>query len=438
VATASPSIGALKELPPLPPSAEGADLEADGESDDGKDGKEGAGPRRKGRRRRGKKQKKGAAALAAAAGGEPTALGAPILLNGPGGADDSASDKELSKLTLSEAETRDDAAEDLVIATPKLGGPQIVGGLTVTETILGELFIIVHSALRLTNAVVSLGYGSHGTVVLRGEFQGRAVAVKRLLKDFVTIATHEVNLLQESDDHPHVIRYFCKEQRDTFLYIALELCPASLFDLIDQPSAFPTLTRDLDSKRALKQITSGIRHLHKLKIVHRDIKPQNILVATSNHGKGVRMLISDFGLCKKLDVDESSFQQTVNHAAGSFGYRAPEVLRGQVDPNETGSPGTPSNSTNGASALTSTSVSSSGTPTDPSMRLTRSIDIFSLGCIFYYVLTGGEHPFGGRYEREMNILQGKFSLERLDGLGEEAVEVQDLIARMVASDPRER
>lgn len=72
------------------------------------------------------------------------------------------------------------------------------------------------------------------------------------------------------------------------------------------------------------------------------------------------------------------------------------------------------------------------------MRLTRSIDIFSLGCIFYYVLTGGEHPFGGRYEREMNILKGAVSLDRLDGLGEEALEVQDLIVRMVATDPRER
>lgn len=251
-------------------------------------------------------------------------------------------------------------------------------------------------------------------------------------------------LLQESDDHPHVIRYFCKEQRDTFLYIALELCPASLFDLIDQPSSFPELVRDLDSKRALKQIASGIRHLHKLKIVHRDIKPQNILVSTSRQGgKGVRMLISDFGLCKKLDMDESSFQQTVNHAAGSFGYRAPEVLRGQVDPNDVGTPGHSTNGGSGVASLTSTSLTSNGSATaspttDPSMRLTRSIDIFSLGCIFYYVLTGGEHPFGGRYEREMNILQGKISLERLDGLGEEAVEVQDLITRMVASDPRER
>jgi len=152
------------------------------------------------------------------------------------------------------------------------------------------------------------------------------------------------------------------------------------------------------------------------------------------------MLISDFGLCKKLDVDESSFQQTVNHAAGSFGYRAPEVLRGLVDPNETANNGamTPSMSVGSGGSTNTLSASSNGTSTDPSMRLTRSIDIFSLGCIFYYVLTKGEHPFGGRYEREMNILQGKASLERLDGLGEEAVEVQDLILRMVASDPRER
>lgn len=284
-----------------------------------------------------------------------------------------------------------------------------------------------HSVLTVT------GYGSHGTVVLRGEFQGRAVAVKRLLKDFVTIATHEVALLQESDDHPNVIRYFCKEQRDTFLYIALELCPASLYELIDQPLTFPELTRDLDLKKALRQITGGLRHLHKLKIVHRDIKPQNILVSPAKLG-GVRMLISDFGLCKKLDLDESSFQQTVNHAAGSFGYRAPEVLRGQVDPNaETG---TPSHSTMGS--RNGSGSNGSGINTDPSMRLTRSIDIFSLGCIFYYVLTGGEHPFGGRYEREINILRGNLCLERLDGLGEEALEVQNAITKMVATDPRDR
>jgi len=55
-----------------------------------------------------------------------------------------------------------------------------------------------------------LGYGSHGTVVYKGTFQGRKVAVKRLLIDFYDIAAKEVQLLQESDDHPNVIRYFAR------------------------------------------------------------------------------------------------------------------------------------------------------------------------------------------------------------------------------------
>ncbi|GAA5849507.1 hypothetical protein JCM3766R1_000214 [Sporobolomyces carnicolor] len=383
----------LNDSPPLSSDAVTASTAVDEDADsDTQPAADSTAPKKKNRRRRGGKGKKKAAGQA---------------MSKEGSLDDDLpnGEKELEELGSIDKDAVD---------------PLLVGGLSVSETILG--------------------YGSHGTVVLRGEFQGRAVAVKRLLKDFVTIATHEVNLLQESDDHPHVIRYFCKEQRDTFLYIALELCPASLFDLVDQPSTFPELVPHLDPKKALKQIASGLRHLHNLKIVHRDIKPQNILVSTAKRGGGLRMLISDFGLCKKLDVDESSFQQTVNHAAGSFGYRAPEVLRGLVDPNETAQTGamTPSLSVGSGGSTSTLAASSNGTTTDPSMRLTRSIDIFSLGCIFYYVLTKGEHPFGGRYEREMNILQGKACVDRLDGLGEEAVEVQDLILRMVASDPRER
>jgi serine/threonine-protein kinase/endoribonuclease IRE1 len=291
--------------------------------------------------------------------------------------------------------------------------------------------------------------------VLRGTFQGRAVAVKRLLKDFTTVATHEVALLQESDDHAHVIRYYCKEQRDDFLYIALELCPASLADLIDNAGAYTDLANMLDPKRALRQITSGLAHLHKLKIVHRDIKPHNILVtpargkggaAPGASGPGLRMLISDFGLCKKLDVDESSFAQTTHHAAGSFGYRAPEVLRGEVNPNETVvAAGSSTNNSAGSSTdsiMGGDSGEASGARTHAKgkarARLTRSIDIFALGCVFYYVITRGDHPFGGRYEREVNILKGRTSVEGLESLGDEAFEAQDLILRMVEAEPQNR
>lgn len=59
---------------------------------------------------------------------------------------------------------------------------------------------------RLAISDTVIGYGSHGTVVLKGTWGGRPVAVKRLLSDFVRLASQEVKLLQASDDHPNVIR----------------------------------------------------------------------------------------------------------------------------------------------------------------------------------------------------------------------------------------
>jgi serine/threonine-protein kinase/endoribonuclease IRE1 len=110
--------------------------------------------------------------------------------------------------------------------------------------------------------------------VLKGTWGSRAVAVKRLLSDFTRLASQEVKLLQASDDHPNVIRYYCQERRDNFLYIALDLCQASLADLIDSPDKHIPLASVLDRKKALREVTGGLRHLHDMKIIHRDIKPQ--------------------------------------------------------------------------------------------------------------------------------------------------------------------
>ncbi|EAU84069.1 other/IRE protein kinase [Coprinopsis cinerea okayama7 len=292
-----------------------------------------------------------------------------------------------------------------------------------------------------------LGFGSHGTVVFQGSLQGRAVAVKRLLKDFVTLASREVSILQESDDHPNVIRYYYQEAHANFLYIALELCPASLADIIETPDreAFRDIAISFDPKRALKQITSGLKHLHALKLVHRDIKPQNILITTNKStGRGrptYRMLISDFGLCKKLDVDQTSFLPTMNGGmgAGTVGWRAPEILRGEVklddlsDDHSMSSRGSVS-TINGSSSSSSTSGLSTAKPT----RLTKSVDIFALGCLYYYTLTNGSHPYGDRFEREVNILKDAKSLDLLERFGEEGTEACDLIEKMLDPEASER
>ena len=286
------------------------------------------------------------------------------------------------------------------------------------------------------NTDVILGFGGHGTVVYKGTFGGRDVAVKRMLREFYDIASHEVGLLQESDDHANVIRYYDKEEDSQFFYIALELCPASLQDVVEKPHDYPSLiSPSLDKPEMLRQITNGLGYLHSLKIVHRDIKPQNILVSAPKANpllplatQQPRLLISDFGLCKKLEADQNSFRATTAHAAGTSGWRAPELL---VDDDPSLKPTVSTLTDNSEPLIIDTQTKRSAT---------RAIDIFSLGCIFYYCLTNGQHPFdtGDRYMREANIVKGHYNIEALGCLGDYQWEARDLIESMLRLNPKER
>lgn len=339
------------------------------------------------------------------------------------------------KPTSEESKGNDDTAV-VGDANKTLPVPSLGPEAQLTRTVSNETFEM-DGALRIGQLRVHtdkvLGHGSHGTVVYKGSFDGRDVAVKRMLVEFYDIASHEVGLLQESDDHKNVIRYFCREQAAGFLYIALELCPASLQELVEKPADYPQLTGGaLNLPDILRQITAGVRYLHSLKIVHRDLKPQNILVAAPKARAGsvaLRLLISDFGLCKKLEDNQSSFRATTAHAAGTSGWRAPELL---VDDDQN------------PSSWDNQPVTDSSEPAvvDPqtNRRATRAIDIFSLGCVFYYVLTRGGHPFdkNGKFMREANIVKGYHNLDDLQRLGDYAYEADDLIRKMVSLDPRRR
>lgn len=299
----------------------------------------------------------------------------------------------------------------------------------------------IDNNLVITDKV--LGYGSHGTVVFEGSFENRPVAVKRMLLDFYDIANHEVRLLQESDDHPNVVRYFCSQSstKEKFLYIALELCVCSLDEIIEKQGVYPMIFHiNQDSHNSvLYQLASGLNYLHSLKIVHRDLKPQNILVGEitrkkkASKGASIRLLISDFGLCKKLDADQSSFRATAHHAAsGTSGWRAPELLLLQdlleISP-DTVSP----------NGFTCSNSFKDGTAGSQTKRLTRAIDIFSLGCVFYYILSGGGHPFGDRYLREGNIIRGESDILMLKThCPDDYVEATDLISSMICFNPKSR
>ncbi|KAK0391585.1 hypothetical protein NLU13_1085 [Sarocladium strictum] len=305
-------------------------------------------------------------------------------------------------------------------------------------TVANDMQAVTGPIIRMgnieVNTEVQLGTGSNGTLVFAGKFDGREVAVKRMLIQFYDIASQETRLLRESDDHPNVIRYYSQQIRDGFLYIALERCAASLADVIERPSHFRALANagKTDLPGVLYQITNGISHLHQLRIVHRDLKPQNILVNMGKDGRP-RLLVSDFGLCKKLEGGQSSFGATTGRAAGTSGWRAPELLLDD-DARDAGVMEISTHSGSGSVLVNDHTLG------PHSRRATRAIDIFSLGLVFFYVLTNGSHPFdcGDKYMREVNIRKGNHNLQALDSLGDFAYEAKDLIASMLDADPKLR
>ncbi|VIO94647.1 PQQ enzyme repeat family protein [Brugia malayi] len=237
-----------------------------------------------------------------------------------------------------------------------------------------------------------LGHGCEGTVVFRGKFDGREVAVKRVIAD-IRLADREVDLLRESDAHRNVIRYFCMESDSNFRYIALELCDYSLFDYVERKEIreqCPLIPLEI-----LHQATEGLAYLHSINIVHRDMKPQNVLLSRGTRQDSVRALISDFGLCKRLQAGRNSLSRK-SGLIGTDGWVAPEALISDAS-------------------------------------ITCAVDVFSLGCIYYYVLTNGSHPFGDELKRQANIMQGEYSLKLLNMTGN--LMAVALIESMLRRDP---
>nr|XP_046227731.1 serine/threonine-protein kinase/endoribonuclease IRE1 isoform X1 [Scatophagus argus] len=243
-----------------------------------------------------------------------------------------------------------------------------------------------------------LGHGTAGTFVFRGKFDGRHVAVKRILPECFEVAEREVQLLRASDMHPNVIRYFCTERDRLFTYIAIELCAATLQQYVEDPARFP----GLNPISLLEQTMCGLSHLHSLNIVHRDLKPRNILLSGPGALGRVRALISDFGLCKKIPDGRCSFSLR-SGIPGTEGWIAPEVLRD-----------TPGN------------------------KPTAAVDVFSAGCVFYFVISRGQHPFGDALRRQVNILSGEYSLSHFIEDTHDDVIARDLIEQMIDAEAESR
>ena len=147
--------------------------------------------------------------------------------------------------------------------------------------------------------------------------------------------------------------------------------------------------------------------------------------------------ISDMGLGKQL-AGQSSFGLSTlgtnsvggglagdaGAGAGSVGWQAPEVMAQRFMSPEA------------LSNAEASELSFEASPLDAGVnRTSRSVDIFSLGCIFYCAILPGSHPFGEWYEREANIMKNSPNREDLEFVSPDAC---DLILSMIHRNARAR
>ncbi|XP_063712556.1 misshapen-like kinase 1 isoform X2 [Symsagittifera roscoffensis] len=178
-----------------------------------------------------------------------------------------------------------------------------------------------------------IGAGTYGevfTAIHKDKAKMVAIKAMNLQPDEVHEIVSEVNTLSQYSDHNNIARYFgCYIKRGPVaqIWIAMEFCAGgSIFDLIKHGGNNGKHYFKEDwIGYASREILEGLKFLHSMKVIHRDIKGQNILLTDKAEVKLV-----DFGVSAKLD-------KTVGKRCTFIGtpyWMAPEVIECEKDPSK--------------------------------------------------------------------------------------------------------
>lgn len=171
----------------------------------------------------------------------------------------------------------------------------------------------------------SIGKGGFSTVFEASLFKSNKVfAVKAIsllnLREKLNVKNQfEETKIQCSLNHPNILRAYDFFQDGINYYIILEYCPYnSIHNLLKKQQKFS----ELDTADIIKQVLEGVQYLHRNLIIHRDIKPKNLLI-----GSDGKIKISDFGISTKL----TSRDQRCHTSCGTRGFICPEMIKNNGD-----------------------------------------------------------------------------------------------------------
>lgn len=133
----------------------------------------------------------------------------------------------------------------------------------------------------------------------------------------------EISLLKELSPYENIIELYQAIHLSNKLYLIFELCDMDLKDYMKKNSNISLLNK----KVILFGVIKGIHYCHSLKIMHRDIKPQNILLKVD--GDKITAKLADFGLARGTGIPSKSYSEEVV----TLWYRPPDLLLGNQNYN---------------------------------------------------------------------------------------------------------
>ena len=244
-----------------------------------------------------------------------------------------------------------------------------------------------------------VGRGGMGVVYQAVQLSlGRPVALKLIAPHLADEEGFRERFVRESRlsasiDHPHIVPVYGAGEADGVPYIAMRFV-----DGVNMRVAIASAGR-LEPARAaqlIQQVASALDAAHERGLVHRDVKPANVLI--SRHGGGEHAYLTDFGVTKRRNATEGN--TATGQFVGTVDYVAPEQLRGEA--------------------------------------IDGRADIYSLGCVLYQCLTG-EVPF----PREDDVARLFAHLsdpvpDVSERVPEAPAELSAVVRRAMAKDPQER